>query len=66
MGTKDTPEPKTIADYMAVMKSMKRWIDEMRLAIVYLKFDVEATRRERDAWRKKAEGKNYGKGKNIG
>ena len=61
MDAKERPEPKTIADYMAVLKSMRRLFDEMRLTIVYLKFDVEATRRERNYFKQKAEGRN-GKG----
>jgi hypothetical protein len=62
MDAKDEkPEPKTIAEYMAVLESMKRLFGEMSIAITYLKFDVEATRRERDFFRKKAGG-GYGKG----
>jgi hypothetical protein len=57
----EKPDPKTIADYIAAMKSIKRLLDEMRLAAIYLRFDVEATRREREFWKKKAGG--YGKGK---
>lgn len=47
-------KPKTIADYKAVLKSMRGLFDEMRLAITYLKFDIEATKRERDYFMKKA------------
>lgn len=57
---KEKPEPRTIADYMAAIRSMKGLFDEMRLAITYLKFDVEATRREREFWKKKAG--RHGKG----
>ena len=32
-------------------------LDEYRLSIVYLNFDVEATKRERDYWKYKAGGK---------
>lgn len=32
-------------------------LDEQRLLILYLNFDVEATRREREYWKKKAGGK---------
>lgn len=35
-------------------KQLRQLLDEQRLALLYLKFDVEATRRERDYWRKKA------------
>jgi len=33
-------------------------LDEQRVALLYLKFDVEATRREREYWKKKAGGSN--------
>ena len=36
------------------VESLKRLLDEQRIAMAYLRFDVEATRRERDHWRKKA------------
>jgi hypothetical protein len=51
-----------VADLRGKIKSLCGFIGDMRLTTVYLRFDVEATRRERDFWRKKAEGKN-GKGK---
>jgi hypothetical protein len=57
---KERPEPKTIVEYMAAMKSIKGLLDEMRLSLIYLRFDVEATRRERDYFKKKAG--RYGKG----
>ena len=44
----------------SLMKSIKllhELLDEQRVAILYLNFDVEATRRERDYWRKQVEGK---------
>ena len=49
--------PETVADYKAKIKSMTGLFDEMKIAICYLRFDVEATVRERDAWKKKAGGK---------
>ncbi len=39
------------------MKQALELLDEQRVALLYLKFDVEATRREWDYWRKQAEGK---------
>ena len=55
----DTKKPeksgkKSAADNLADAVDL---LDEYRLHILYLKFDVEATRREREFWRKKAEGK---------
>ena len=38
------------------MKTLYELLDEQRLALLYLNFDVEATRRERDFWKKKAGG----------
>ncbi len=37
------------------VKALHDLLDEQRIALLYLKFDVEATRRERDYWRKKTE-----------
>lgn len=34
------------------IKEMKEVVDELRLIVKYLKFDVEATRRERDGYKK--------------
>lgn len=48
---------KTRNDLLKNVKLLHDLLDEQRVAILYLKFDVEATRRERDYWRKKAEGK---------
>lgn len=39
------------------LKLLRELFEEQRLALLYLKFDVEATRRERDYWRKQAEDK---------
>ena len=39
------------------MKQALEILDDQRLLILYLNFDVEATRRERDFWKKKAGGK---------
>lgn len=46
---------KTRSSLLKSMKLLRELLDEQRLAILYLKFDVEATRRERNYWRKKAE-----------
>ncbi len=48
---------KTKSGLLKSMNLLRELLDEQRLALLYLKFDVEATRRERDFWRKKAEGK---------
>ena len=40
---------KDIAKNLAYMKQL---LDEQRLLILYLNFDVEATRREREYWKK--------------
>ncbi len=48
------PEKKSVAEQLADAVDL---LDEYRLSIVYLNFDVEATKRERNFWRKKAEGK---------
>lgn len=37
-------------------KELRRLLDEQRMALLYLKFDIEATCRERDYWKKKANG----------
>lgn len=47
---KKTPTPKNLKDALEI-------IDDNRLLIKYLYFDVEATRRERDFWKKRAGGK---------
>ncbi len=39
------------------MKQALEILDDQRRLILYLNFDVEATKRERDYWRKKAGGK---------
>ena len=38
------------------IKLLRELLDEQRVALLYLKFDVEATRRERDFYKKKCEG----------
>ena len=53
--TKDTKTTKS--GLQKSIKLLRELLDEQRTALLYLKFDVEATRRERDFWRKKAEGK---------
>ncbi len=53
---KDDTE-KTKNSLMKSIKLLHDLLDEQRLALLYLQFDVEATRRERDYWRKQVEGK---------
>ncbi len=48
---------KTKSDLLKSIELLRELLDEQRMAIIYLNFDVEATRRERDHWRKQAEGK---------
>lgn len=48
---------KSKGDLLKDLKFLQGYVDEMRVALLYLNFDVEATRRERDAYRKQAEGK---------
>lgn len=48
---------KTKGDLQKSIKLLRELLDEQRMALLYLKFDVEATTRERDFWRKKVEGK---------
>ena len=48
---------KTKDDLLKSVKLLRGLLDEQRIALLYLRFDVEATRRERDRWRKQAEGK---------
>ena len=48
---------KTKSDLLKSIELLRELLDEQRMALMYLNFDVEATRRERDFWRKKAEGK---------
>ena len=53
---KDNTE-KTKKGLLKSIKLLHDLLDEQRIAILYLNFDVEATRRERDFWRKQVEGK---------
>ena len=48
---------KTKSGLLKSIELLRELLDEQRMALLYLKFDVEATRRERDFWRKKAGGK---------
>ena len=48
---------KTKSGLLKNIKLLREFLDEQRVALLYLKFDVEATRRERDYWRKQAGGK---------
>ena len=48
---------KTKSSLLKSIELLRELLDEQRLALLYLKFDVEATRRERDFWRKEAESK---------
>ena len=50
-------EKETKDSLLKSVKGLHELLDEQRLALLYLKFDIEATRRERDYWRKKAEDK---------
>lgn len=53
----DTKKKPTMKSLLKSMKLLRELLDEQRVALLYLKFDVEATRRERDYWIKKAGGK---------
>ena len=48
---------KTKSGLLKSIELLRELLDEQRMAILYFQFDVEATRRERDFWRKKAGGK---------
>ena len=48
---------KTKSGLIKSIKLLHDLLDEQRMALLYLKFDVEASRRERDYWRKQAGGK---------
>ena len=48
---------KTKSGLLKSIELLRELLDEQRMAILYLQFDVEATRRERNFWRKKAGGK---------
>ena len=54
---KDDIIKKTKSGLLKSIELLRELLDEQRMALLYLKFDVEATRRERDYWRKKAENK---------
>ena len=47
---------KSKDDLLKDLKFLQGYVAEMKLALLYLNFDVEATRRERDYWKKKADG----------
>ncbi len=53
--TDDTKKTKN--GLLKSIELLRELLDEQRLALLYLKFDVEATIRERNYWRKQAEGK---------
>ena len=48
---------KTKSNLLKSIELLRELLDEQRMALLYLKFDVEATTRERNYWRKEAEGK---------
>lgn len=48
---------KSKSGLLKSIELLRDLLDEQRMAILYLRFDVEATRRERNYWRKKAESK---------
>ncbi len=48
---------KTKRGLLKNIELLRVLLEEQRLALLYLKFDVEATRRERNFYKKKAEGK---------
>ena len=50
-------KPKSKSDLQKDNELLRGFLDEQRMALIYLNFDVEATRRERDFYKKKAEGK---------
>lgn len=47
----------TKSSLLKSIELLRDLLDEQRVALLYLNFDVEATKRERDYWHKKAEGK---------
>lgn len=49
--------PKSKKDLAKSLASMGRLLEDMRMELVYLRFDVEACRRETTYWRKRAGGK---------
>ena len=53
----DDKKKKTKSGLLKSIELLRELLDEQRMAILYLQFDVEATRRERNFWRKKAGGK---------
>jgi len=54
IGMKDSKKPKKNSP--TNMKQALEILDDQRLLILYLNYDVEATRRERDYWKYKAGG----------
>lgn len=53
--TDDTTQPRK--NLLKSLKVLRDLLDEQRMVILYLRFDAEATRREREYWKKKAGGK---------
>ena len=55
----DSPKPKKPGKMNTAkrLEIAEEILDEQRVLIKYLKFDVEATTRERDYWKHRAEGK---------
>ena len=43
---------KTKNDLLNDLKFLQEHVEEMRMVNLYLSFDIEATRRERDHWKK--------------
>ena len=56
--TKVEKSSKSKNDLLKDLKFLQEYVEEMKLALLYLNYDVEATRRERDHWRKRVEKSN--------
>lgn len=56
MKKQNDPNSTLMKQLQQNVESLKRLLDEQRIAMAYLRFDVEATCRERDYWRKQAGG----------
>ena len=54
---KESEKKKTKGDLLKSVELLRELLNEQRLALLYLKFDVECCGRERDFWKKKAGGK---------
>ena len=48
---------KTKSDLLKDLKFLMECVEDRRFAMVYMVYDLECTRRERDYWKKKAENK---------